>query len=35
MESIALIVLFTLLSGIGDAQGFVHAGRVWGENGFD
>lgn len=29
MTAIALIVLFTLLSGIGDAQGFVHAARVW------
>ena len=29
MASIALIVLFTLLSGVGDALGFLHAGRVW------
>jgi len=35
MESIALIVLFTLLSGIGDAQGFVHAGKVWNGGDFD
>ena len=29
METILLIAVFTLLSGLGDAQGFVHAGRVW------
>jgi hypothetical protein len=29
MESIFLIALFTVLSGLGDALGFVHAGRVW------
>ena len=29
MSSIALIVLFTILSGLGDAEGFVHASRVW------
>jgi hypothetical protein len=29
MESILLIAFFTLLSGLGDAQGFVHANRVW------
>lgn len=34
METIALIVLFTLLSGLGDAQGFVHAGKVWNQDGF-
>ena len=29
METILLITVFPLLSGLGDAQGFVHAGRVW------
>jgi hypothetical protein len=29
MSSIALIVLFTTLSGLGDAEGFVHASKVW------
>lgn len=29
LGAIALIVLFILLSGIGDAVGFVHSGRVW------
>jgi len=29
METIALIGLFTLLSGLGDAQGFLFAGKVW------
>ena len=29
VEAIFLIVLFTLLSGVGDAQGFLYAGRVW------
>lgn len=29
MESVLLIVLFTLLSGLGDACGFVYAGKVW------
>lgn len=29
METILLITFFTLLSGLGDAQGFVYAGRVW------
>lgn len=29
MTSILLIALFTVLSGIGDAQGFIHAGKVW------
>ena len=27
--SIFLIALFTVLSGVGDAQGFIHAGKVW------
>jgi hypothetical protein len=35
MESILLIALFTLLSGLGDAQGFVHAARVWNDDVFD
>lgn len=34
MQSILLIALFTLLSGIGDAQGFLHAGRVWQDSTF-
>ena len=29
MGSVALILLFTILSGLGDAEGFVHASRVW------
>ena len=29
MGSIALVMLLTLLCGIGDAQGFIHAGKVW------
>ena len=29
METILLIVLFTLLSGAGDAQGFLYASKVW------
>jgi hypothetical protein len=29
MRTILYIALFTLLSGLGDAQGFLHAGRVW------
>ncbi len=28
-KSIFFIVIFTLLSGFGDAQGFVHAANVW------
>jgi len=35
MESILLIALFTLLSGWGDAHGFVHAGKVWSSGSFD
>jgi hypothetical protein len=35
MESILLIAVFTLLSGLGDAHGFVHAGRVWDGSRFD
>lgn len=27
--SIFLIVILTALSGLGDAQGFIHAGKVW------
>ncbi len=29
MEAVFFIVLFTLLSGLGDACGFVYAGKVW------
>jgi len=29
MDSLILILLFTLLSGLGDAVGFVYAGKVW------
>jgi len=29
MGSMALILLFTALSGFGDAEGFIHAGKVW------
>lgn len=32
--SIALVVLFILLSGVGDALGFVYSGRVWHEGQF-
>jgi hypothetical protein len=28
-RSIALIAILTALSGLGDAQGFIHAGKVW------
>lgn len=34
METILLIAVFTLLSGIGDAQGFLHASRVWNDGSF-
>jgi hypothetical protein len=34
MASAALIGLFTLLSGFGDAEGFVHASKVWQEGRF-
>lgn len=34
METILLIALFTLLSGDGDAQGFVHANGVWRDGAF-
>ncbi|MFL6547466.1 MAG: hypothetical protein ACJ8OJ_02165 [Povalibacter sp.] len=27
--NIFLIALLTVLSGVGDAQGFIHAGKVW------
>lgn len=27
--SIAFIVMFTVLSGLGDAEGFIHASKVW------
>jgi hypothetical protein len=29
MKALLLIVIFTLLSGLGDALGFIYAGRVW------
>jgi hypothetical protein len=32
--SIVLVVLFILLSGVGDALGFVYSGRVWHEGQF-
>jgi hypothetical protein len=34
MTTVLLITLFTLLSGIGDALGFLYAGRVWTEQQF-
>ena len=34
VTSILLIIVFTLLSGIGDAAGFVYASRVWSEGRF-
>jgi len=34
MATIVCIVLFTLLSGVGDALGFLHAGRVWNDGQF-
>ncbi|MEO8061918.1 MAG: hypothetical protein ABI821_04130 [Pseudomonadota bacterium] len=34
MGSAILIGLFTLLSGFGDAEGFVHANRIWHEGRF-
>lgn len=34
METIFFIVLFTLLSGAGDAQGFLYAGKVWNDGQF-
>jgi hypothetical protein len=30
----ALIIVFTLLSGIGDSQGFLHAAQVWKNDAF-
>jgi hypothetical protein len=33
--SIVLIVLLTVLCGIGDAQGFIHAGKVWQDGRFE
>jgi len=32
--SIAFIALFTVLSGLGDAEGFIHASKVWQEGRF-
>ena len=34
MRAVLLVLTFSLLSGIGDAQGFIHAGRVWHESRF-
>ncbi len=34
MHAILLVAAFTLLSGLGDALGFIHAGRVWHEGRF-
>ena len=34
ITSVLLIVAFTLLSGLGDAAGFVYASRVWSEGRF-
>lgn len=33
VKSIALILAMTLLSGIADARGFIHADRIWGADG--
>ena len=35
MNTVMLIALFTMLSGLGDAFGFLHAGRVWQAERFD
>lgn len=35
MSAVALITVFILLSGLGDAVGFVHANKVWQDGGFD
>jgi hypothetical protein len=35
MTSVFLIALFTVLSGIGDALGFIHAGKIWQGGGID
>ncbi len=29
MKSVLLIALLTILSGLGDALGFIHAGQIW------
>ena len=34
MKPLLLIIVFTLLSGLGDALGFIYAGRVWQEGRF-
>ena len=34
MWPILLIIFFTLLSGFGDAQGFLHSSRIWQNGGF-
>lgn len=35
MTSVLLIASLTILCGIGDAQGFIHAGKVWQGERFD
>ena len=35
VDSLLLILFFTLLSGLGDAIGFVYAGKVWQEDHFN
>jgi hypothetical protein len=34
MRSVTLIAVFTALSGLGDAKGFIHASRVWQDGSF-
>ncbi len=34
LQSVLLIVTFTLLSGLGDGAGFVYASRIWSEGRF-
>jgi len=34
MNSVVLIAVFTVLSGLGDAEGFIHASKVWQEGRF-
>jgi hypothetical protein len=34
MGDLILIGVFTLLSGLGDAEGFIHAGRIWQNDNF-
>lgn len=35
MTSMLVVIVFTLLCGLGDALGFVHAGRVWPQGHFE